>query len=152
MQNPKFLYTTTVYCKARLGRSSGSDVSLQSACLRKLTTLCFTRGGGSGRGGPETYQWSLKQVSIWQEEHLLSDRHNPGSKQLQKPLCIREVSGDTQSAKCNVYIFRSRKCSVSSEQVSVSRLYPSGLQQEEAALTSPFLPCTATQLPWRGGQ
>ena len=47
--------------------------------------------------------------------------------------------------------FRRRKCSVSSEQVSVSRLYPFGLQQEEAALTRPFCPAWPPSCPGGGG-
>lgn len=51
------------------------------------------------------------------------------------------------SAQCKVYIFWRRKCSVSLEQVSVSRLYPFGLQEEEAALTRSFYPAPPPSCP-----
>lgn len=56
-------------------------------------------------------------------------------------------SGFNVSAKSNVNIFWRRKCSVSSEQVSVSRLYPFGLQEAEAALTRPFCPAPPPSCP-----
>lgn len=61
------------------------------------------------------------------------------------------TSGYSVSDKCNMNTFRGRKCSVSSEQVSVSRLYPFGLQQEEAALTRPFCPAWPPSCPGGGG-
>ncbi len=76
-----------------------------------------------------------------------------GSMQQQQrlPVHLLSHSGYSVSAKCNVNIFWRRKCSVSSEQVSVSRLYPFGLQEEEAALTRPFCPTPPPSCPGGGG-